>query len=302
MKRVFVLGSINVDLSLYASRWPRQGETLSGDGFLMGGGGKGANQAVAAARLGASVSFIGAVGDDVFGHDSLRHLSQDGIDVSHVAVLTGVPTGVAMIIVANGDNRILLSPGANHALPSDQIRQGLADLHEGDLFITELENTLENAKTGLRLAKQKGAITLFNPSPFLPFDLNILSSVDYLVVNEDEAEKLVSFPLTSQEEIKAAFALLAEKGLRNLIVTLGARGSVLVNAGGLEQIPAFAIKPVDSTGAGDTYLGAFAAELARCHAPLQGLSFASKAAAKACLKKGAQASIPFLNEMEGPLS
>jgi ribokinase len=294
---VFVLGSINVDLVVFTPRRPEMGETISGYSFMMAGGGKGANQAIAVSRSGGSVSFIGAVGDDSFGHDSLAKLSADSVNTHNVKLVKDVSTGVASITVVQGNNSIILAPGANLSLVPKDIETGMAEAKEGDYFLTEFENKMDDAIFGLRYARKKGMITFLNPSPMKRFSLSSLQYVDYLIVNEIETEGLCGFLPKSLDDAKTAFTILRKYGLKHLILTIGSGGSLYVDDKTALHISAFKIEPVDTTGAGDTYLGSFIARFSEGYGLEESLIYASKASSLACMKKGAQPSIPFSEEI-----
>lgn len=294
---IFVLGSINVDLVIFTPRRPEVGETISGYSFMMAGGGKGANQAIAVSRSGGSVSFIGAVGEDSFGRDSLHNLAADFVNIDGVKVVKGVSTGVASITVAQGNNSIILAPGANLSLVPKDIELGMSGAKEGDYFLTEFENKMDDAIFGLRCARKKGMTTFLNPSPMQHFSLSSLQYVDYLIVNEIETEGLCGFLPKSLEDAKTAFTILKKYGLKHLILTIGSGGSLYVDDDAALHVAAFKIEPVDTTGAGDTYLGSFIARFSEGFDLEESLIYASKASSLACMKKGAQPSIPFRKEI-----
>jgi len=296
-KTVYVLGSINVDLVMKASRFPQRGETMMGSGFFTAHGGKGANQAVACSRLGVKTKLIGAVGEDLFGKESLSSLKKEGIDVGDVFVRESDSTGVATILLVQGDNSILLSPGANASLTEEEIDAGLASAKEGDLFVTELENKPEDAFYGLKRAKEKGMVTFFNPSPMRPLPDEAFSNSDFLIVNEGEAEQCSGILPQNEEDCLSCFGILQKKGLKNLIVTLGGKGSVYAGENGHFAISPHPVSVVDTTGAGDTYLGAFAAMMAKGKGIREAMEFASLASSLACMKAGAQPSVPTLEEV-----
>lgn len=284
-KKVFVVGSINTDLVISAPYMPNAGETLTGGGFFSAHGGKGANQAVAAARLGADVVMCGCVGDDAFGSEALAALQKEGIDLSFVRTVQGVSTGTAVIVVVNGDNRIILDKGANACLSKEDIDRALERAKEGDVYLTQLENPIEIIGYGLKRAKEKGMFVILNPAPA---DSGISPYVEYcdlLTPNETEAE------------ILGGKDKLLKMG-KTLLTTLGSKGFSIDKNGEYRQYPCLKVQAVDTTAAGDTLCGGLAAKLAAGESLENAALFGSKAASLACTRKGAQPSIPTLLEVE----
>jgi ribokinase len=296
MKHVFDLGSLNMDVVINVSKMPELGETVSGDGFLLNSGGKGANQAVACAKQGVKCSLIGSVGADVFGHTLLKTLKGYGVDIKNVSVLPDISTGVAVITVENGDNRIILDSGANGEIIKEQIDDGLKKAKPGDLFFTQMENNQAATLYSLKTAHQKKMTVLFNPSPVAPLPDEIYENIDYLILNEHECERLTGIYPSDLQQIRLAYKKLHGCGLDSLLVTLGGSGSVLISEKKEIIAHALKIKPVDTTGAGDTFLGVFASELAQGKASGEAMEYASVCSGLTCLKKGAQMSFPTAEE------
>jgi ribokinase len=302
--RVFVVGSSNTDLVVDVGRLPRAGETVLGADLSTFAGGKGANQAVAAARAGASVVFIGAFGDDEHGRQRRADLERDGIDCSAARVLRGKPSGVALIARAPGDNSIVVAPGANAALSPRDVKRGLRGLSEHDVLLCSLEVPLEAALEATSFATGRGARVIVNPAPLPPAGLpdELLSCVDVLTPNEHELRALVGGK-RPQRALERALGNLGPHLI--FVITRGARGIDLF-AGGVywkNAVSAPRVKAVDTVGAGDCFSGALAAALARAPEDLTGaLRFAVAASALSVTRPGAQASLPRRREIQALLS
>jgi ribokinase len=258
--RIGVIGSNNVDLVTYVNRLPVPGETLEAPRFEMGPGGKGANQAVAAAKLGAEVVFLTAVGGDLFGDNTIRNLGALGIDTSYMRRVAGKASGVATILVEpNGENCILIVKGANAELsPADVERAGEA-LKTCDLILMQLEIPLETVYAAIRFGKTHGVRTMLNPAPATPeLDIAQVRDVSFFVPNETELAILTGRPAETDADIEAAARTLLGRGMEAVIVTLGGRGALVATAAGAKRIAAARVTPVDTTGAGDAFVGAFA--------------------------------------------
>ncbi len=284
MKKIFVVGSINTDLVITAPYMPQKGETLTGGGFFTARGGKGANQAVAAARLGGKVHMCACVGDDLFGQEALESLKKDGVDVSCVRVVEKTPTGTAVIVVVDGDNQIILDKGANECLSKEDIDRLLEKATAGDIYLTQLENPIEVVGYGLQKAKEKGLFVILNPAPANKEIAPYLQYCDMVIPNETEMEIL-----------GGKQNLLGEG--RIVIETLGAQG-YRICAQEEKIYPCIQAKAVDTTAAGDTFCGGLCAKLAMGESLEKAAAFGSKAASIACTKSGAQPSIPTAEEVE----
>lgn len=263
LRPVVVLGSINTDLVVRAPRFPRPGETIHGSDFAVIGGGKGANQATAAARLGAPVQFIGAVGTDDFGTRRVAELAEAGVDTHAIKRLADTPTGVALITVNDhGENTIILAAGANWRVTPDDIPGTLLAMAAGGLLVQQLELPMETVAAGLAHARELGLITLLNTAPYKPEARDLLPIVNILVANEGEAADLAEWASAVTEENAADVAArLRARGPHTVIITLGAVGVIVATSAGTLHIPAPSVRVVDTTGAGDCFTGAFAASL-----------------------------------------
>ena len=285
MKNIYVVGSINTDLVIKAPYMPVNGETLTGEGFFTAHGGKGANQAVAAARLGGRVIMCGCVGDDSFGKAAVEAFHADGIDTQYIRVVKNTPSGTAVIIVVDGDNRIILDKGANGFLTEEDIDKALENAQEGDIYLTQLENPIEIIGYGLKKAKEKGMYVVLNPAPANKEIEPYLCYCDLITPNETEVELL-----GGREKLL--------KKVKTLLVTLGGDGFEIVTPQGAQKYPCMKITPVDTTAAGDTLCGGLVAVLAEGKTLEEAAKLGSKAASIACTRKGAQPSIPTRKEVE----
>ncbi len=281
-KKIFVVGSINTDFIIRAPYMPAKGETLTGSGFCTAHGGKGANQAVAAARLGGDVVMCACVGDDTFGREAKESLAADGIDVSHVRTVAGTPSGTAVIVLTDGDNRIILDKGANAALCEADVDDALASANAGDILLVQLENPIPTIGYALRKGREKGMFVILNPAPANAEIAPFLSACDLVIPNETEAGLL------------GGRDALRKTVNGNLIVTLGGDGFELDG----KRFPCPKVDPVDTTAAGDTFCGGMVAELAAGKPLAEAAKFGSVAASIACTRLGAQPSIPTRAETE----
>lgn len=291
-ERIAVIGSSNIDLVTYVDRMPVPGETLEAPGFELGFGGKGANQAVAAARLGAEVMMLTCVGDDLFGPMTLDNLARNGIDTAHCRTVTGTPSGVAPIMVdRSGENAILIVKGANAALSPADVDAASADLRACGLMLLQLEVPVETVYHAVAFAARHGIRSVLNPAPALPgLDLARLAGLDFLCPNQGELAMLTEMPTDDESQIVAAAQSLVARGIGQVIVTLGGRGARLVTAGAVHTIPAMPVVPMDTTGAGDAFIGAFACFLTQGAEPLPALMRAARYAADSITRRGAQKS------------
>ena len=290
-RSIVVLGSVNADLVLRCERLPHPGETVHGEDFQTVPGGKGANQAVAAARLGGRVEFVGCVGDDAFGAAARAMLEREGVGTTRLRTHAGVPTGVAMIFVErSGQNCIALATGANACLDVAHVDDAAAAIAGASMLVCQLESPLDAVQHAIGIARRHGVPVLLNPAPAQPLPPALLAEVDILVPNESEAALLLG--ARSALDPAAAAAALREQGPATVIVTLGGEGVCIADERGTRRRPAPAVRPVDTTGAGDTFIGAFAV------ARREGLSidgaveFAQRAAALSVTRIGAMASMP----------
>ena len=286
MKKVFVVGSINTDLVISAPYFPQKGETLTGEGFFSAHGGKGANQAVAAARAGGRVLMCGCVGDDSFGKEAIESLRADGINTEYVRSVGGTSTGTAIIVLTDGDNRIIVDPGANLALTCDDIDRFLETANAGDVYLTQLENPIDVIGYGLKRAKERGMLVLLNPAPADTSANKYFGLCDLIAPNETETE------------IFGGKEKITGMSDATLLITLGADGFEINDKDGCRAYPCIKITPVDTTAAGDTLCGTLAARLADGERLDDAARYASLTASIACTRKGAQPSIPTKEEVE----
>ena len=288
---IAVAGSANVDLTTFAGRFPRAGETIFGDRFHLGFGGKGANQAVAARLCGARVSMLARVGDDLFGPATVANFTSHGIDASHVWITPGVSSGVAPIFVdTSGENRILVVKGANDALLPRDIDAAADLLKTADCLVLQLEVPLETVYYALRFARRHGIRTILNPAPACALDVRELANADYLMPNETEAEALTGIAVRNPDDARAAALRLLESGARRVIVTLGASGALVAGPGKVEHVAPYRVAPVDTSGAGDAFIGSFACFLAGGCDELEAVQRANVYAALSTLGEGTQMS------------
>jgi ribokinase len=299
MGKVLVLGSINTDLVVRVPRLPRPGETVLGGEFAVYGGGKGANQAIAAARAGAPVVMVGCLGDDAYGDERLADLGREGVDTSGVRRLAGSASGVALIGVdAAGQNSIMVASGAN-ALAGVEMATALP-LAAGDVLLTQLELPLPVVAAGLATARRAGTLVLLNAAPMHPTAADLLPDLDLLVVNEVEAADLLGESVAVTET--ATLARLAKRGPRRIVVTLGKEGAVVWEDGQMARVPALPVEPVDTTGAGDTFCGVLAAGLAAGDDLAAAVRRAVVAGGLAVTRAGAQSSLPRRAEIDAVLA
>jgi len=257
--RIAVVGSANIDLTTFTEKFPKAGETIFGQKFDLGFGGKGANQAVASRLCGADVFMVARVGNDLFGPATIQNFKKLGIDATHVKQIDGVSSGVAPIFVEpNGQNRIWVVKGANDLLKPADVDAAADLLKTVDCMVLQFEIPLETVYYSVSFARKNGIRCIVNPAPAQPVDLNALAGLDYFVPNESEAETITGMPVRNVDEAKKCAEKLLSGGVKRVIITLGANGSLLAGREGMEHIDAFSVKSVDSTGAGDAFIGSFA--------------------------------------------
>ncbi len=261
--RIAVVGSANVDLTTFTDRFPKPGETIFGQKFDLGFGGKGANQAVAARLCGADVFMVARVGSDLFGPATIENFKKLGIDTTHVKQVDGLSSGVAPIFVEpNGQNRILVVKGANDSLKAADVDAAAEMLKAADCIVLQFEIPLQTVYYTVAFARKHGIRCILNPAPGQAVDMSALAGLDYFVPNESEAETITGIAVQNVEDAERCAEKLVAGGIRRVIITLGAKGSLLAGAGLSEHVPPFAVKSIDSTGAGDAFIGSFAVFLA----------------------------------------
>ncbi|MFI4890684.1 MAG: ribokinase [Steroidobacterales bacterium] len=291
--RIAVVGSLNTDLTTFTDVFPRAGETLFGKSFDLGFGGKGANQAVAASLCGAEVMMVAKVGRDLFGEATIRNLASFGIDTTHVHIVDGVSTGVAPIFVEpNGQNRIIVVKGANDRLTPADVDAAAADLSRAQTIILQFEIPLETVYHTVSFAKARGIRCIVNPAPALPASIPELCAADYFIPNETEAELITGMPVHSIEEATACAKALRAQGFRRVLITLGARGSLLADAAGATAMPAYPVTAVDTSGAGDAFIGSLSAFLSEGTPEREAVARANLYAAMSTTGVGTQKSFP----------
>lgn len=294
--RICVVGSANVDLTFRTPRLPRPGETLAGRHFHLGFGGKGANQAVMAARLGGQVTMIAKVGRDVFGEQMTANLRQEGIDTTHVLVDETRPSGSAAIIVDDdAQNCIIVIGGANDALTPADVRAAAEAIRTADVVVCQLEVPVDSCLEAFRIARSAGVRTILNPAPAQRLPAELLSITDLCVPNETEMEIISGQPVHNLQEARAACEAL---GVELFIVTLGSRGAFLVDGAAAEHVPARAVTAVDPTGAGDAFIGSLAVYWAQGLSLIEAARRASTVAALSVTRHGAQAAFPTREEAD----
>lgn len=300
---VSILGIFVADTAYLAPRMPVIGETIMGSGFAVGPGGKGSNQSVAAAKAGAQVSFISKIGRDTFGDLALKTFAGAGV-TPKLTVMDDEPTGAAFIFVneSTGDNAIIVYAGAAGTIGIEDVEAARATIEQSKVFVTQLEQPAEAAHKALAIARAAGVTTIFNPAPAGPFPEQIYSLSDYIVPNETETAALVGFNLDTIDDARRAGDILLSRGVAAAVITLGDRGVLLHRPGGSVHVPAIAGGTViDTTGAGDAFVGGFAAALARGTDPLEAVRFGCATAGIAVTRRGTAPAMPELAEIEALL-
>lgn len=297
-RQILVVGSSNTDMVIKAAHLPRPGETILGGTFFMNPGGKGANQAVAIARLGGSVTFICKTGSDIFGHQSQQLFEEEGINTSYVFSDSGNPSGVALITVdEKAENCIVVASGANaNLLPSDLAKAEEA-IEQADLILMQLEVPMETVCFVADIAWQKGKKVILNPAPAHPLPADLLRHLYLITPNETEAEMITGVKITDESSAGEAARLLSEMGVQHVIITLGSKGALIYSDGKAEIVPALKVEAVDTTAAGDVFNGALTVALSEGRSLKEAARFACKASAISVTRVGAQSSAPYRNEV-----
>lgn len=303
MKKILVIGNSNIDFIFRVPYLPYPGETLIADNMIMAFGGKGANQAITLKQLGAKVIFLTKLGNDPYGESYRRYLIKKGMNPKWILMDKKHPTGMAIIeLSVDGMNRIVVSPGANALLSSKDIEKIHLPWEEVNLFLTQLETPLDTVVTCLRIARENGVTTLLNPSPAKKLPPDILSLVDFLIPNEVEAEILSGLKIKKDKDLKRIGDLLCEMGSSNVVITLGEKGVFFKNRYEEIWMDAFKVNAIDTTAAGDAFLGAFAYGTNEGWSTRKVLRFANASGALATTKLGAQPSLPNKKSLDGFLS
>lgn len=297
-KKILVVGSSNTDMVIKTHNFPAPGETILGGRFLMNAGGKGANQAVAAVRLGGLVTFVGKIGDDIFGKQAVQQLEDEGINVDFVAVDPENPSGVAMITVdRHAENSIVVAPGSNGTLNPSDFDKALAELGESEFVLMQLEIPIPTVEYVAQRATQIQKKVVLNPAPAATLSDELLRNLYIITPNETEAELLTGIKVTDESSALKAALVLHEKGVEIVIITMGAAGAFLLENRKHEIISAPKVAAVDTTAAGDTFNGALVVALSEGKTIRESIAFANKAAAISVTRIGAQSSVPYRKEI-----
>jgi ribokinase len=301
--RIAVVGSANTDLQFMTDVVPRGGETVFGRAFDMGFGGKGANQAVAAALCGAQVEMVAAVGGDLLGVETVKNFNSLGVGTGAVRVVPDVATGAALILVASdGENRIIVAKGANDFLTPADVDAAAPQLAAANMVLLQFEIPLETIYHTIRFARAHHVRCIVNPAPALPANLAELALADYLIVNETEAEIMSGRAVRTQDDLDACVDALLDQGIRRVILTLGARGAVVASRSGKVRLPAFSVSATDTTGAGDAFIGSLAVFLSEGRPEEEAVTRANLYAALSTTRTGTQKSFPKRSEFEAELA
>ena len=297
-KRILVVGSSNTDMVIKTVNFPIPGETILGGRFLMNAGGKGANQAVAAARMGGPVTFVGKIGNDIFGRQALLQLKDEGINVDFVAVDPENPSGVALITVdRKGENSIVVAPGSNGTLSEADFDKAIVLLKESEFVLMQLEIPIPTVEHIAKMAALANKKVILNPAPAAKLSDELLNNIYIITPNETEAELLTGIKVIDEQSALKAATFLHEKGIEMVIITMGSAGAFLLANGEHEIIPAPVVEVVDTTAAGDTFNGALVVALFEGKTVREAIAFANKVAAISVTRLGAQSSVPYRKEI-----
>ena len=297
MNKICVIGSINMDLVVNVDEMPKKGQTLIGSNFKEVPGGKGANQSVAASRLGANVCMVGKVGSDGFGQNLLNQLKNNNVDTKYIQIEEGA-SGVALITVdKNAENAIVVSPGANFKLAQKDIDNCIDAIKESNVVVIQLETPIDTIKYALEKSKELDKFTILNPAPAVKLGDDIIKNVDLLTPNETELEILSGVSINNEDDILKAAQVMLEKGVKKLIVTLGSKGSLYIDKENKIFKKSYKVDAIDTTAAGDSYTGAIAVSLSQGKNVEDAIDFASRVGALCVTKEGAQTSLPTIEEV-----
>ena len=299
--KIVVVGSSNTDMVISADRFPLPGETIMGHDFMTNQGGKGANQAVAAARLGGNVVFVGKLGSDAFGTATMQHLKDEGVDITFLRQTSKSPSGVALITtVPDGENSIIVNSGSNALLSPEDIRSSEDAFVGASILLMQLETPVDTLVEAARLAKKHNCYVILNPAPApkTPLPKELLENVDLLIPNETEASSISGMPTGNADDVDKVMDAIERKGVKNVIITVGSHGVVVRNDGKIVTVPAFKVKAVDTTAAGDTFCGALSVAICEGKPLNEAILFANKASSISVMRKGAQMSMPKRNEID----
>lgn len=298
MAKILVIGSLNMDLIVSTPHIPVLGETVLGSGFTTAPGGKGANQAVAASRLGGEVSMVGCVGYDIFGKDLLANLKANKVSTDNVKLIENCPTGVAVIVLKDEDNFIIVDSGANYKLTTAMIDALEEEIKNSSMLMIQLETPMETVERAVALANKHGVKVLLNPAPAAKLSDELLSRVDIIMPNESECEFITGIQVDNVDEAERAVDYLRNKGIKQVAITMGSKGVVYNSGDKLVHKSACKVKAVDTTAAGDSFSAALAVALTNGKSIDEAINFATLVGALTVMKKGAQPSLPSLEEVE----
>ncbi|MHB8062647.1 MAG: ribokinase [Ruminiclostridium sp.] len=298
MSKIIDVGSLNMDLVISAPYMPQKGETLIGSGFTTSPGGKGANQAVAAARLNSEVYMVGCVGNDIFGSKLIENLKLNNVNIDYVKTISGVPTGTAVIILAGGDNRIILDSGTNFQISQKQVEDALNDIGtKDDILLVQMEIPIECVESALIKGREKGMINILNPAPAVKLSDSIYKMVDIIIPNESECEILSGIKPVNPVAIEKAAMFFMEKGVKEVIITMGKDGVAYTKDKLIKRKDVPDVKVVDTTAAGDSFCGALARCLASKMSISESIEFCNTVGTLTVKQKGAQNSLPYYDEV-----
>jgi ribokinase len=302
LNKICVLGSINIDIILNVKKMPQVGETIFGENLKNASGGKGANQAIAASRCGAEVRMIGKIGNDNSGNSLIEALVKDSIDVKYVGIDANSPTGTALITVnEEGNNSIIVVPGANMAISHEEILAAKKIIEDSDLVISQFETPIQATIDAFKIAKEKKVITILNPAPAKTIPDELYSLTDILAPNETEIYELSGVKVENLKDAKKAADMFLQKGVKYVIITLGEKGAALIEKDRVQLVPAYKVTAVDTTAAGDSFIGALASIVNKDTLSfdnlIEAIKFGNKVSSVVVQKEGAQPSIPYLSEI-----
>lgn len=298
-KNIIVIGSCNTDMVIKTDHLPAPGETVLGGSFMMNPGGKGANQAVAAARLKGHVSFIAKTGNDLFGKQSVEQYRNEGINVEYIYSDPALPSGVALIIVdVNGENSITVASGANGSLSPEDIRKAQPAIEKADILLMQLEIPMETVEYAARTGKEQGLKVILNPAPARALPEKLLQNLYMIIPNETEAEILSGIKVTDWESARKAADIISAKGVDTVVITMGSKGALVKEKGQYHEVPVAKVKPIDTTAAGDTFCGALCVALSEDKSVIDAVKFANKCASISVTRMGAQSSLPHREEID----
>jgi ribokinase len=302
MKRIIVIGSSNTDMVIKTEKLPAPGETILGGKFLMNPGGKGANQSVAASRLGGKVTFISKRGNDLFGNQAVGLLMREGVDIKYIVKDPDLPSGVALITVdSTGENSIVVAPGSNGNLLKEDIPSVIFDTGKFEILLLQLEIPIDTVEYSAITASEHGIKVILNPAPARKLSDNLLKNTWLITPNETEAETITGVIITDIPSAERAAELIQERGVKNVIITLGEAGAYIKSENYTGLIPGIKVKPVDTTAAGDVFNGALAVAISEGSDLKDAVIFANKAASISVTRMGAQASAPYRNEINSQI-